>query len=334
MQISLNLPNKDKIIALDLIIRDIHKSDIDSISEILDIYRKHKGFDTQYYDNYDLIKEILSRDKYVKLFIAVIESEVVGFILFNQSFDITGRSIFIEDNFVLEKYRNKKIGSSLFSKVLGYALENDIEKIKWSLSKNEDNYLKVYKEIGAKVLQDTKTYSLTKKQLNQIANQKIDFNSDLFKIRSINNRDLPQIKYFIEEENGLKKESDIQVDIYDLMKYSLGDDQLFKILLLEVNNDIVGLMTYFDYFSVFYGKSSHIQSTFVKEEYKSIGVGKILNSYLINHLNKNNYNHLTIDVAKEDKEAKERMKSLDATLLEDTTILEINNDSLRDLINI
>jgi GNAT superfamily N-acetyltransferase len=118
------------------------------------------------------------------------------------------------------------------------------------------------------------------------------------------------------------------------MKYGLGDKKIFKILLLLVNDNMVGMMTYFDYFSFLYGKSAHIQCTFVKEDYRSIGIGRILNSYLINKLQVNNYNYLTINIDKEDKEAVERMQILDAALIKDTVIVEMENKTLRNLINL
>ncbi len=334
MQISLNLLNIFKIIfELDLRIREIEKKDIHSVYKLLKAYCNFNNFKLDCYTSFDLLKEVLSEETFVKLFVADLEGEIIGFILFNQSFDLTGRSIFIEDNFVIEKYRGKKIGSSLFSKVLEYALANKIEKIKWSVKERDAHFKKLYKEMGANLLDDKIAYMLTKKQLKELANKKIEFDSDLFKIRQVNNRDLPEVKYFIDSEREiLNKET--SVDIYDLMKYGLGENQLFKMLLLEVNDEIVGLMTFFDYFSALYGKASHIQCTFVKEEYKGIGVGKILNTYLINKMAKENYNVLTIDIDNNDEDAKKRMQFFASTLIEDNTIVEMDNNTLRDLINL
>ena len=334
MQISLNLLNIFKIIfELDLRIREIEKKDIHSVYKLLKAYCNFNNFKLDGYTSFDLLKEVLSEETFVKLFVADLEGEIIGFILFNQSFDLTGRSIFIEDNFVIEKYRGKKIGSSLFSKVLEYALANKIEKIKWSVKERDAHFKKLYKEMGANLLDDKIAYMLTKKQLKEFSNKKIEFDSDLFKIRQVNNRDLPEIKYFIDEERK-KNKRDIDVNIYDLMKYGLGENQLFKMLLLEVNDEIVGLMTFFDYFSIFYGKASHIQGTYVKEAYKGIGVGKILNTYLINKMAKENFNLLTIDIDINDEESNKRMQFFASTLIEDTTIVEMDNNTLRDLINL
>ncbi len=242
---------------------------------LLEAYWSFENVKGSYYNDFDLMKEILSEDKYVKLYVAEIEEELVGFVLFNQSFDLKGRSIFIENSFVYEKFRGNGIGISLFSRVLEYALKYNIKKIKWPVSDKDSQYLPLYKEFGANLISDKVTYELSKNELIRLSKNKIDFNSDLFKIRPITNRDLPEIKYFIEEER-LKTEDAFSVDIYDLMKYGLGENQLFKMLLVEVDEQIVGLMTYFDYFSAFYGKSSHIQCTFIKKDYKTIGIDKIL----------------------------------------------------------
>lgn len=334
MQISLILSNIFNFKELDLHIREIQKKDIDSVYDLLKAYCDFNNVKLDSYTNYDLLKEVLPKETFVKLFVADLKGEIIGFILFNQSFDITGRALFIEDNFVVEKYRGKKIGSSLFSKVLEYALEKKLKKIKWSLKKRDAKYKSIYKEIGVKFLEDKKTYFLTKNALKKIAGKKIEFNSDLFKIREINNRDLPDIKYFIEEESEkLEGNENLIIDVYDLMKYGLGEKQLFKMLLLEVNGETVGLMTYFDYFSAFYGKASHIQHTFVKEDFKNIGIAKILNTYLINKMAKENYSILTIDIDSNDEVAKKRMDFFDANQVKDEIIVEMDNKALHNLIN-
>lgn len=317
---------------MDLIIRDIQKEDFDSVFELLSLYKKYKNFDKNFYSKHDLINEVLSDDKYVKLFVAAVASEIVGFIFFNESFDITGKSIFIEDNFVLEKYRGNKIGTSLFSKVLGYGLKNNIEKIKWNLS-IKDPFISIYKEIGATFLNNIETYFLTKEKMLEISKKKIDFDSDLFTIRSVKNRDLPAIKFFMEDVDHASTNF-LNIDIYDLLKYGLGKRQLFKMLLVEVNDEIIALITYFDYFSALYGKSSHVQYLFVHDKYKSIGIEKIIKIYLINSLSKNKYNYLTIDVYNKDIAAKKRMQFYGAKLLDDGIIIEMSNDSIKKLIDI
>jgi len=335
MQISLNLSNIFNFIELDLRIREIQKKDIDSVYDLLKAYCDFNNVELDSYTNFDLLKEVLPKETYVKLFVADLEGEIIGFILFNQSFDITGRALFIEDNFVVEKYRGKKIGASLFSKVLEYALEKKIKKIKWSVKDRDAEYKSIYKEIGAKFLEDKKTYFLTKSALKKIAGKKIEFDSDLFKIREINNRDLPDIKYFIEEEcEKLDENENLVIDVYDLMKYGLGEKQLFKMILLEVKGETVGLMTYFDYFSASNGKASHIQHIFVKEEFKNIGIAKILNTYLINKIVKENYSILTIDIDNKDEVAKNRMEFFDANLVEGEIIVEMDNKALHNLINL
>ena len=317
---------------MDIQIREIEKNDIHSVYKLLKAYCNFNDFKLKCYTSFDLLKEIISKETFVKLFVADLQGEIIGFILFNEYFDLTGRSIFIEDNFVTEEYRGKRIGGFLFSKVLEYALANKIEKIKWTVKERDAHFKKLYKEMGADLLEDKVSYMLTKKQLKDLAEKRIEFNSDLFKIRQVNNRDLPEIKYFIESKWELNEE--MSIDIYDLIKYGLGENQLFKMIVLEVNDEIVGLMTFFDYFSAFYGKASHIQCTFVKDNYKSIGVGKILNIYLVNKLTKDKYNLLTIDIDKNDILSKNRMHFFNAIPIKNNTMVEMDNLALKKLINL
>jgi GNAT superfamily N-acetyltransferase len=278
------------------------------------------------------MKEVSSNESIVKFYVAELESEIVGFILFNESFDLSGRSIFIEDNFVLDKHRGKKIGSSLFSKVLEYALKDKINKIKWNVHNKDFNFIEMYKGFGAYLISNIETYKLTRQQLIELSKINIVFDSNFYKIRGINNRDLPEIKDFLGSKLNQTDIND-NFDIYDLMKYSLGENALFKILIIDVNDDIVGLITYFDYFSTLYGKASHIQNFLIKEEYQSIGMDKLFMSYLINKLTEKKYNYLTIDINKNDDICKKRMHFFGADLIKNNMIVEMDKHSLKQIIN-
>jgi GNAT superfamily N-acetyltransferase len=317
---------------LDLIIRAIQKEDIQSVYSLLKLYHKFRDFNHDYFSDFDLMKEVLSNESIVKFYVAELDSEIVGFILFNESFDLYGRSIFIEDNFVLDKYRGKKIGSSLFSKVLEYALKDKINKIKWNVDNKDFSFIEMYKGFGANLTSNIETYKLTRQQLIELSKINIAFDSNLYKIRGVNNRDLPEIKDFLKSKLNQTDFND-NFDIYDLMKFSLGENALFKILLIEVDNEIIGLITYFDFFSALYGKASHIQIFLIKEEYQSIGMDKLFMSYLINKLTEKKYNYLTIDTNKNDDICKNRMHFFGADLIENNMIVEMDKYSLKQIIN-
>jgi len=167
--------------------------------------------------------------------------------------------------------------------------------------------------------------------MEDILNKGMDFNSDLYTIRTISNRDLPQIKELME---GSKDRKDTAfIDIYELMKYSLGSNQLLHMFVVEVDEEIVAVINYFDYLSALYGKSAHVQCIFIKESYKGIGIGRILLGYLIKNLLTNRYNRLTIDIDKENELSVKRMKFFNAKPLVDVKNVEMSNDSLSKFVN-
>ena len=58
---------------------------------------------------------------------------------------------FIEDLFVTEKYRNKKVGSSLFSKVLEWLKDNVAKSMDVHVSVGNEKVIKFYEHNGFKM---------------------------------------------------------------------------------------------------------------------------------------------------------------------------------------
>lgn len=121
----------------------------------------HSKLDGPYPDRF-LEIDIEKYIKYMKskqltcVFVAIINDKIIGFV----SASVNNYNIgYIEDIFVKEEYRNMKIGSKLFCKILKWFDENEIRKIELHVSTGNESVLEFYAKFGFK-----KTgYTLTKK---------------------------------------------------------------------------------------------------------------------------------------------------------------------------
>jgi GNAT superfamily N-acetyltransferase len=60
-----------------------------------------------------------------------------------------GKSLYMDDLYVLPAYRGKGIGTLLIGKVIDYARETKCHRLRWQVSKWNDRAIVFYKSLGA-----------------------------------------------------------------------------------------------------------------------------------------------------------------------------------------
>ena len=85
--------------------------------------------------------------------ILVVEKEDGEFIGFASTFiawySWIGKSLYLDDLFVVEKYRGNGLGSKLMDKVFDLAKTEKCKKVRWQVSKWNNNAIEFYKKKGA-----------------------------------------------------------------------------------------------------------------------------------------------------------------------------------------
>lgn len=121
-------------------------------------------------------KELLKKwlfDKKIASVIFVLEGDKeVGFALFFYNFStFQGRGgIYLEDLYVLPKYRKKGYGKALIKKLAKIAVENDCARFEWVCLNWNKPSIEFYLSLGAKPLNDWTTYRVDGKNLLNLAN--------------------------------------------------------------------------------------------------------------------------------------------------------------------
>lgn len=80
------------------------------------------------------------------------ENEIIGFVsTFIAWYSWIGKSLYLDDLYVIEKYRGNGLGSKLMEKVFEMAKEQGCKKVKWQVSKWNKNAIEFYKSKGAEI---------------------------------------------------------------------------------------------------------------------------------------------------------------------------------------
>ena len=94
----------------------------------------------------DNLAKDLFEDKICNAFVAEINDEVVGFALWYTSYSTwKGQCLYLEDFYVHPDYRDQKIGSKLFDKVVDLAKSSGVKRMDWQVLDWNENAIEFYK---------------------------------------------------------------------------------------------------------------------------------------------------------------------------------------------
>lgn len=95
---------------------------------------------------------LMNKEKdYFNCFVAETENnEIVGMALyFFAYYTWVGKSLYLDDIYVRENFRNMKIGSALLRKIFETAKEQDCKRIRWQVLNWNESAIEVYRKAGA-----------------------------------------------------------------------------------------------------------------------------------------------------------------------------------------
>lgn len=78
------------------------------------------------------------------------ESKIIGYtVFFFAYFTWTGKTLYMDDLYIKEEYRGKRLGSLLIDKVKEFAKDTDCYKVRWQVSDWNHPAINFYKGLGA-----------------------------------------------------------------------------------------------------------------------------------------------------------------------------------------
>ena len=105
-----------------------------------------------------------------------------------------------------------------------------------------------------------------------------------FIIRKGEIKDMAAVLELIQELATFEKEPNaVEIDMYDLIKCGFKAKPSFTIFVAEMDEDIVGMVLFYDRFSTWKGKSIHLEDLIVRESKRGLGIGKALYSKFLKY---------------------------------------------------
>ena len=154
-------------------IRKATEKDVGLILEFIKKLAEYEKMLDEVVAKENLINEWLFTKQVAEVIFALNGQKEVGFALYFHNFStFLGKGgIYLEDLFVLPEYRGQGFGKLLLSTIAKTALERSCGRVEWSCLEWNKPSIEFYERLGAKKLNEWRTFRLTGKELENLANQ-------------------------------------------------------------------------------------------------------------------------------------------------------------------
>ena len=135
---------------MEITIRNSIESDFPQIAEL---FKEFAAFEKQPEKMTNSVGLMVREKEYFNCFVAENEKkEIVGYAAYFFSYYTwIGKSLYMDDLYVKEKYRKKGVGKKLLESVINLAKKENCHKVRWQVSNWNKNGQEFYKKIGAEI---------------------------------------------------------------------------------------------------------------------------------------------------------------------------------------
>lgn len=122
----------------------------------------------------DLIRDGFSETPLFHVFIAELDSEIVGIALYYYRYSTwKGKTIHLEDLVVKEKMRGTGLGYALYSEIIKQGQKDNVRRIEWNVLDWNTPAVQFYEKSGAKVLDDWRVVQMDQEAINYFVDNKL-----------------------------------------------------------------------------------------------------------------------------------------------------------------
>lgn len=151
-------------------IRKARRSDVKPFLDLLTALANFEGLEPPNEGAKRRIVNDIFERKRLRVFVAAVGMKIVGYALYFYTYPsfLARPTLYLEDIFVLEEYRGKGIGSSLFRRCVREARAEGCGRMEWAVLTWNRKAINFYEKVGAKKLDDWHVYRLTSDQFERI----------------------------------------------------------------------------------------------------------------------------------------------------------------------
>jgi len=135
---------------MNIIIKPITEDDFE---ELVSLFQEFATFEKLPDRMINSVKKMRNEKEYLKGFTARDENgDLAGYVTyFYAYYTWVGKSLYMDDLYVREKYRVQGIGSLLINKVISLAGDEGCNKLRWQVSNWNHPAIKFYEALGAEI---------------------------------------------------------------------------------------------------------------------------------------------------------------------------------------
>lgn len=122
----------------------------------------------------DLVRDGFSPLPLFHVFVAEIESQIVGIALYYYRYSTwKGKTIHLEDLIVKENCRDKGIGFALYSEIIKQGKKDKVRRIEWNVLDWNTPAINFYKNSGAKILDEWRVAQMDEEGIDYFIDNKL-----------------------------------------------------------------------------------------------------------------------------------------------------------------
>jgi GNAT superfamily N-acetyltransferase len=122
----------------------------------------------------DLIRDGFGPVPLFQVFVAEVESEIVGIALYYYRYSTwKGKTIHLEDLVVKDKMRGTGLGYALYSEIIKQGKEDKVRRIEWNVLDWNTPAIEFYEKSGAKILDDWRVAQMDEAGINYFIDNRL-----------------------------------------------------------------------------------------------------------------------------------------------------------------
>eukprot|EP00042_Codosiga_hollandica_P024840 m.106779 g.106779 ORF g.106779 m.106779 type:complete len:523 (-) comp51684_c0_seq7:16-1584(-) len=261
------------------------------------------------------------------------QQQPVGFALYFYTFDVARcvKSLYLEDLYVKETFRNKGIGKALLSGLASIATSYQCQKYEWTVLDWNENSIKFYKSMHARQAESSTTFRLTGLPLAALA-ATFEESARLAELtfRLTTEADLVLLSQMIADSNKELGHSDRAPDVNGQLKEALfGPHACAEAALIHHSHEVIGLAFYTYNYSTCLGVPGLVlQRLHVRHEARKQGVHKVAMGFLARTMLARGYGRFEWSIPKASVRLHEISKEMGAVALSEWLSFQVDEENL------
>lgn len=134
---------------MDKELRPIKEEDFE---ELISLFKEFAVFEKLPEKMTNSLEQMKREKELIKGFIIRRDGRIAGYVTFFFAYYTwTGKSLYMDDLYIVPEYRSQGLGTLLVDEVISYAKEHKCNKLRWQVSSWNDPAIEFYEGIGAEI---------------------------------------------------------------------------------------------------------------------------------------------------------------------------------------